>query len=133
MVQKGEPDFPRIAIDIAGYAKKGDRPQRNGDKRNDSDDGPKKRYNNKKGGRNEKRGDREPRGGRESESEARLKQQALDAAKEVRRWGDEVTLPAMNSHDRRIIHITLEGESDILTESIGDGAKKTIKISLKNG
>ena len=41
---------------------------------------------------------------------------ALDAAKEVRRWGEPKTLPPMNAHDRRIIHITLEKEADLLTE-----------------
>ena len=37
----------------------------------------------------------------------------------------------MNAHDRRVIHITLENEADIQTESEGDGPKKSIVISLK--
>ena len=37
----------------------------------------------------------------------------------------------MNSHDRRIIHITLENEPDLHTESIGDGAMKSVVVSLK--
>jgi len=60
-----------------------------------------------------------------------LRQQAIDTAKEVRRWGESVTLPPMNSHDRRIIHITLEEESDIHTESIGEGSLKSVVVSLK--
>ena len=60
-----------------------------------------------------------------------LQQQALDAAKEVRRWGEPVTLPAMNSHDRRIIHITLENDADLQTESIGEGSVKSVVVSLK--
>ena len=37
----------------------------------------------------------------------------------------------MNSHDRRIIHITLEKEADLITESVGDGNFKSVVISLK--
>ena len=45
--------------------------------------------------------------------------------------GEPVTLPPMNAHDRRIIHITLEGESDLQTESTGEGNFKSVVISLK--
>ncbi len=64
------------------------------------------------------------------EDEDILKKQAQDAAKEVKKWGDAVVLPEMNSHQRRIVHITLEGENDVKTESLGDGAKKNVQISL---
>jgi len=37
----------------------------------------------------------------------------------------------MNAHDRRIVHISLEKEPDLVTESIGEGAKKRVVISLK--
>ena len=84
-------------------------------------------------GRGERRERGERRGGRRFDSgkEDILQQQALDAAKEVRRWGEPVTLPAMNSHDRRIIHITLENEPDLHTESTGEGAMKSVVVSLK--
>ena len=60
-----------------------------------------------------------------------MRLRALDAAKEVRKWGESVTLPPMNSHDRRIIHITLENEPDLATESMGEGAMKSVVVSLK--
>ena len=60
-----------------------------------------------------------------------LRQQALDSAKEVKRWGDPVTLPPMNAHDRRIIHVTLQDDPEISTESEGEGARKKVVISLK--
>ena len=60
-----------------------------------------------------------------------LLQQALDAAKEVKRWGDPVVLPKMNSHDRRIIHITLQEDGEVETQSEGDGAFKKVVISPK--
>jgi spoIIIJ-associated protein len=37
----------------------------------------------------------------------------------------------MNAHDRRIIHITLEKEEDLQTESTGEGNLKRVVISLK--
>ena len=117
MMQNGNEDFPKVYIDIDGYSSNGKtaaerRPSRE---------------------RAERRERGERRGGRRFDSgkEDILQQQALDAAKEVRRWGESVTLPAMNSHDRRIIHITLENEPDLHTESIGDGAMKSVVVSLK--
>lgn len=61
-----------------------------------------------------------------------LEKQALDAAKEVKRWGEAVKLPEMNAHDRRIIHVTLQNDPDVVTESEGEGAFKKVVISLKN-
>ena len=117
MMQNGNEDFPKVYIDIDGYSSNGKtvaerRPSRE---------------------RAERRERGERRGGRRFDSgkEDTLQQQALDTAKEVRRWGESVTLPAMNSHDRRIIHITLENEPDLHTESIGEGAMKSVVVSLK--
>lgn len=62
---------------------------------------------------------------------------ALDSAKEVKRWGDSVTLRSMNSHDRRIVHVALKDDNEIKTESMpveGSDSLKSIVISLnKNG
>lgn len=120
MMQNGNEDFPKVYIDIDGYSSNGEtvaerRPSRERAERRE------------RGERGERRGRRRFDSGKEDI----LQQQALDAAKEVRRWGESVTLPAMNSHDRRIIHITLENEPDLHTESIGDGAMKSVVVSLK--
>ena len=55
----------------------------------------------------------------------------LDAGKEVKRWGEPVTLPEMNAHDRRIIHVTLQDDPELETRSEGEGALKKVIISLK--
>lgn len=102
-------EFPRIMLDIDGYSKA----SRNGGARNDRR--PKDKDSN----------------GGSSANEETLAQQALDAAKEVKRWGEPVTLPAMNAHDRRIIHVTLKDDPTIATESEGDGAMKKVVISPK--
>ena len=74
--------------------------------------------------------DEEPSEG-DAEKDEILSQQALDAAKEVKRWGEPVTLPPMNSHDRRIIHVTLQDDTEISTESLGDGNLKSVIIAVK--
>eukprot|EP00831_Metopus_contortus_P085017 TRINITY_DN9784_c0_g2_i2.p3 TRINITY_DN9784_c0_g2~~TRINITY_DN9784_c0_g2_i2.p3 ORF type:complete len:129 (+),score=32.88 TRINITY_DN9784_c0_g2_i2:119-505(+) len=117
-------DSPKVMIDIDGYARK-DRKPRRPDEREDRD-GDRSRGRSRDGG--EFRGDA---ANNDPEHELRLEKQALDAAKEVKRWGDSVTLPPLNAHDRRIIHITLQDDEEIITESHGDGARKSVVISLK--
>ena len=132
MMQKGDEPCPKIYIDIDGYSsnsKRGERREREGGERRPFRNGP--------AGRRPHRNNFEDRGNDDSRSkfdagkDEQLRQQALDSAKEVRRWGEPVTLPQMNSHDRRIIHITLEKEADLVTESVGDGNFKSVVISLK--
>ena len=124
MIQKGDDPCPKIYIDIDGYS--------SNSKRGERRDGERRPFRgSKRPHRNfEDREESRPRGG-DSEKDEQLRQQALDSAKEVRRWGEAVTLPPMNSHDRRIIHITLEKETDLVTESAGEGNFKSVVISLK--
>lgn len=103
MMFKGNAEFPRIFIDIDGYSRK---PRRKG-----------------RDERGEESGD--------PEAEEMLRNQAMDAAKEVKRWGESVILPPMNAHDRRIIHVTLQDDSELQTTSEGDGNLKKVIISLK--
>jgi hypothetical protein len=37
----------------------------------------------------------------------------------------------MNAHDRRIIHVTLQNDTDIVTESEGEGSLKQVVIRLR--
>ncbi len=120
MMQNGAEDFPKIYIDIDGYSSSN---VRGGNERRSS------RGGERRGG--ERRGNGGGRRFEDNDKDDILRQQALDAAKEVRRWGEPVTLPAMNSHDRRIIHITLENDADLQTESIGEGSLKSVVVSLK--
>ena len=129
MMQKGDEPTPKIYIDIDGYSsnsKRGERRGEGGERR------PFRNGSSRRPRRNnfEERGD-DSRSKFDSGKDEQLRQQALDSAKEVRRWGEAVTLPPMNSHDRRIIHITLEKEADLVTESVGDGNFKSVVISIK--
>ena len=119
---KDDEECPHIMLDIDGYAK-GERGARS-----EADD------ESEEGGERRPRERRERRPRREEDGERttkdQLEQQALDAAKEVKRWGEPVTLPEMNAHDRRIIHVTLKDDPELTTESMGEGAMKKV-ISLK--
>ena len=120
---KDDEECPHIMLDIDGYAK-GERGARS-----EADD------ESEEGGERRPRELRERRPRREEDGERttkdQLEQQALDAAKEVKRWGEPVTLPEMNAHDRRIIHVTLKDDPELTTESMGEGAMKKVVISLK--
>ena len=68
--------------------------------------------------------------------EERLPRTALDTAKEVKRWGKERKIGPFSSHDRRIIHVALRDDQDIITESEEQGDDpndaKTVLIRLAN-
>ncbi len=139
MAQKDDPDYPRIQIVVDGYSSRhpvsrGRNKEENGEKAERGERRPRRerRERTERGERRPRRERRENNDGDEfSGHDEQLRQQALDAAKEVRHWGSPVTLPPMNAHDRRIIHITLEQETDLCTESEGNGAKKPVTISLR--
>ena len=137
MMFNAEPDCPRIVLDIDGYSRNNNRP--GGDEEGEGDDRGDRR--DRGGDRRDDRGGdgdrRDSRGGRErnEEDEAAheetLRIQALDASKEVKRWGEPVVLAPMNSHDRRIIHITLQDDPELITASEGEGSLKKVVISVK--
>lgn len=120
---KDNEEFPHIMLDIDGYSN-GERERRE-HRENGEESRPAERSE-----RRERRPRRERGEGSRFTTE-QLEQQALDAAKEVKRWGEAVKMPEMNAHDRRIIHLTLQADPEITTESEGEGAMKKVVISLK--
>ena len=124
---KDNEDCPHILLDIDGYAK-GEREARAPRENAGEESGEEQQQRRPQRERRERRRYND---GPERTSTAQLEQQALDAAKEVKRWGEPVTLPEMNAHDRRIIHVTLKEDPELTTESIGEGAYKKVVISLK--
>ena len=130
---KDNEEFPHVMLDIDGYAR-GERAARDEGEPAESMEASDLPPRSERPAR-ERRGRRSPRGGGgeggERNNEDQLRQQAIDAAKEVKRWGESVTMPAMNAHDRRIIHVTLQDDPEIMTESEGDGAIKKVVISLR--
>jgi spoIIIJ-associated protein len=53
---------------------------------------------------------------------------ARDLADQVRAGGREQLLPAMTPIERRIVHLALEADADVTTESRGDGFYKRVAI-----
>lgn len=60
-----------------------------------------------------------------------LSAMARFAAKNVREKGIPFTFGVLNSTERRMIHLTLKIEDDIVTESVGDGRDRRLQVRLK--
>lgn len=68
------------------------------------------------------------RGQQQREFQARIRA----AIEKVRRTGEPVSLPPLNSFDRRQVHTACQSEPDLATESeAGDGRLKRVVIRLK--
>ena len=55
-------------------------------------------------------------------------EQARELADRVRADGREQLLPAMSPIERRIVHLALQDDADVTTESRGDGFYKRVAI-----
>lgn len=61
---------------------------------------------------------------------AELLAMARFAAEQVRKNGRPFTFGVLNSTERRIIHMSLQKEEDLLTESVGDGRDRRLQVRL---
>jgi spoIIIJ-associated protein len=62
---------------------------------------------------------------------AELHAMARFAADQVRKNGRAFTFGVLNSTERRIIHVTLKEEDDLITESVGDGRERRLQVRLQ--
>jgi len=62
---------------------------------------------------------------------AELHAMARFAADQVRKNGRPFTFGVLNSTERRIIHLTLQQEEDLFTESVGDGRERRLQVRLQ--
>lgn len=62
---------------------------------------------------------------------AELHAMAKFAAGHVRKNGIPFTFGVLNSTERRIIHMSLQQEEDLITESVGDGRERRLQVKLK--
>jgi spoIIIJ-associated protein len=60
-----------------------------------------------------------------------LQAMARFAAEQVRKSGRPFTFGVLNSTERRIIHLTLQQEEDLATESVGAGRDRRLQVNLK--
>ena len=69
--------------------------------------------------------------GRRGEREGELRSLALAAATAVRRTGRPVELDPLPPQERRVIHLALAEEPDLVTESRGEDRERRLEIRLR--
>ena len=62
---------------------------------------------------------------------AELQAMARFAAQNVRKSGKPFTFGKLNGTERRVIHLTLQTETDLVTESVGEGRERRLQVRLK--
>ncbi|MBX3242938.1 MAG: hypothetical protein KF685_00535 [Acidobacteria bacterium] len=60
-----------------------------------------------------------------------LQAMARFAGEQVRKSGRPFTFGVLNSTERRIIHLTLQQQEDLATESVGSGRERRLQVRLK--
>ena len=63
--------------------------------------------------------------------EAELRAMAEHAARQVRATSSAFVFGPMEPGERRVIHLSLAEEQDLITESIGEGNARRLRVSLK--
>jgi spoIIIJ-associated protein len=62
---------------------------------------------------------------------AELHAMARFAGDQVRKNGRPFTFGVLNSTERRVIHLALQQEDDLTTESVGEGRDRRLQVRLK--
>jgi spoIIIJ-associated protein len=62
---------------------------------------------------------------------AELQAMARFAAQNVRKSDKPFVFGTLNSTERRVIHLTLQEETDLITESVGSGRDRRLQVRLK--
>jgi spoIIIJ-associated protein len=63
--------------------------------------------------------------------ESELRAMAEHAARQVRATSSSFVFGPMDASERRVIHLTLAEEADLVTESIGEGNARRLRVALK--
>jgi spoIIIJ-associated protein len=63
--------------------------------------------------------------------ESELRAMAEHAARQVRETSSAFVFGPMEASERRVIHLSLAAEEDLITESIGEGNGRRLRVSLK--
>lgn len=65
--------------------------------------------------------------------ESELRAMAQHAARQVRTTSSAFVFGPMDASERRVIHLSLAAEADLLTESVGEGMARRLRVSLRLG
>ena len=60
-----------------------------------------------------------------------LKNTALNAKDKAINQGMEITLPELKAWERRIVHLTLKDDEEVISESVGEGRDRVLIIRPK--
>src|SRR3989338_7357002 len=60
-----------------------------------------------------------------------LRNAALDAKDKAINQGGEITLPELKAWERRIVHLTLKDDEEVISESVGEGRDRVLIIRPK--
>jgi spoIIIJ-associated protein len=71
-------------------------------------------------------------GWREARAEV-LRSMAAQAAERALASSEEVALPVMSSSDRRVVHLALAGNANVITESSGEEGYRRVVVKPKAG
>lgn len=63
--------------------------------------------------------------------ESELRAMADHAARQVRATASPFVFGPMDASERRVIHLSLAEEADLVTESIGEGHARRLRVALK--
>ena len=63
--------------------------------------------------------------------ETELRAMAEHAARQVRTTSSPFVFGPMDASERRVIHLSLAEEADLVTESIGEGHARRLRVALK--
>lgn len=67
-------------------------------------------------------------GGYRERRRQQLEQMAFRLARQVRATGEAIVLEPLDASERRIIHLALQGDDQVTTESVGDGRGRRLVI-----
>jgi len=60
-----------------------------------------------------------------------LRNAALDAKDKAITQGGEITIPELKAWERRIVHLTLKDDEEVISESVGEGRDRVLIIRPK--
>lgn len=61
-----------------------------------------------------------------------LRQMVAETKEKVKNEGRAISLPQLKSWERRFVHMILTDDSEVVSESVGEGRERTLEIRPKN-
>jgi spoIIIJ-associated protein len=71
-------------------------------------------------------------GGYKTQQEEQIKKTARDLAEKAKSSNKAMSTKPLSSYHRRLVHVTLQDDDEVITQSKGEGPKKRVSIKPKN-